>query len=517
MPEHNLYWGDTHTNIHSRHLDGLDETVRYAKEMLDFWPVAYYPQETRTDSDYFAGFGVEDWHPQEQLDREWQIICDMAAANNAPGEFVAFSGYEWQGNGSSGDHNVFHLDDHQPLIRCDTLAELYAEMRRRGIRAFAIPHHTAYRVGIRSKDWSVQDDELSPFAEVFSQHGCSESDEEWIGLRVNVAMGPGVSGGTIEDGLAAGHKFGIICSNDSHGGFAGTYGMGLMGCYAKDITRESLWEAFAARRVYGVSADRVALEFTVNDAMMGEQIEARGSVRCACRVRGCDAIDRIELIRNNRVIATHCHNGTWDLPGDGETGRCKLRVEVGWGAVFQGIGHKQPRHWQGRIEAPKGRIVSVERCWTRPGQSVGACGGPACEFEFTTAPAMGRGRNWQADIFEIEGKPCDPLVLVVEGKRVEMILGEAMARSRVVDFIDEAEDFAREHFGIDPATLPRRDRLYYLGHKVKLHRAIPDAGLNANLTHTDADPPNGTNHYRVRVSQRNGSIAWSSPVWVTNG
>ena len=438
----------------------------------------------------------------------------MAAANNTPGEFVAFSGYEWQGNGSSGDHNVFHLQDHQPLIRCDTLAELYAEIRRRGIRAFAIPHHTAYRVGIRAKDWSVHDGGLSPFAEIFSQHGCSESDEEWIGLRINTAMGPGVSGGTIEDGLAAGNRFGIICSNDSHQGFAGTYGMGIMGCYAKELTRESLWEAFAARRVYGVSADRIALELTVNDAMMGEEIEARGPVRCACRVRGCDAVDRIELIRNNRVIATHCHNGAWDLPGDDETVRCKLRVEAGWGAIFQGVGHKEPRRWRGRIEAPKGRIVSVEKCWTQPGQSVDAPGGSACEFELVTQPAVGRGSNWQANIFEIEGKPCDPMLLTLEGKRVETTLGDAMARSRVVDFIDEAERFAEDKFEIDPARLPRRDRLYFLGHKVKLHRAIPDAGLDAELTHTDAEPPAGENHYRVRVTQRNGNVAWSSPVWV---
>jgi hypothetical protein len=516
MSELNLYWGDSHTNLHSHHLDGIDETVRYAREMLDFWPIAYYPQETLMEPDYFNGFPVEDWFPQGQLDREWQLICDTAAANNVPGEFVAFSGYEWQGNASSGDHNVFFLEDHQPLVRCDTLAELYTEIRKRGITAYAIPHHTAYRVGIRAKDWSVHNDAISPFAEIFSNHGCSESDEEWIGLRINSAMGPGVTGGTIEDGLAAGHRVGIICSNDGHHGFAGVHGWGLMGCYAEKLTRESLWEAFAARRVYGVTGDRIELDFRANGAPMGSEIHTSGPVRCEVHMRGRDAVDRIELIRNNRVISTHCHNGTWDLPADDAPLRCKLRVEAGWGVAYKGIGYTEPRIWKGEVRVPQGRIVSVEPCWTHPGQHIERLSDNAVAFGFTTRPIQGRGANQQADIFEIEARPSDTVELSLEGKRVVMTLLEAMSRSRIIDFIDEAGEYVRKHFGLDPASLPRPDRLYYLGHKAKIHRAIPESGLNASLLHVDGNPPEGRNHYRVRVTQRNGQAAWSSPVWVTN-
>ena len=515
--EHTLYWGDSHTNIHSQHVDDLDVTVRYAREMLDFWPIAYYPQETVQRPDYFNGMPVEDWLPQPELDRQWKRICDIASENNVPGTFVAFPGYEWQGDGTWGDHNVFYLQDHQPILKCATIAELYAEIRRRDLRAFAIPHHTAYMPGIRSKNWSVQDDGLSPFAEIYSCHGCSESDEEGIGLRHNRHMGPGVSGGTIEDALAQGRRIGIICSNDSHNGFAGVHGFGLMGCYARDLSRESLWEAFAARRVYGVTGDRIALEFTANGAPMGAEIQAAGSVRCQARVRGCDAVDRIELLRNNRVIATHCHNGAWDLPRNSETVRCKLRVEAGWGPDRQLVRNYGPRRWQGQIDIPQGRVVSAEKCWTCPGQRVDAAGASSCAFDFTT-PQMGIAGRLpnQANIFELEGKPSDAVVLTIEGKRVEMTLEEAMSQSRIIHFMDEAERYIRENFDIDPGALPRRDRIYYTGHKVKLHRAVPDAGLNAALAFEDTHPPDGVNHYRVRVTQRNGQMAWSSPVWVEN-
>jgi len=512
MSGYNLYWGDSHTNLHPRHLDGIDRSVESAKEMLDFWPIAYYPQETEEAPN---GLAVEDWLPQDQLDREWALICDTAAANNAPGEFVAFAGYEWQGNATSGDHNVFYLHDHQPLLKSDTLAELYQEIRSRGIQAIAIPHHTAYMVGVRAKDWSVHDGELSPFAEIFSCHGCSESDEEWLGLRRNRHMGPGVSGGTIEDGLAAGNRFGIICSGDSHAGFAGVYGHGLMACYAEALTRESLWEAFSARRVYGVTADRIALTFMVNDAWMGEAIEARGPVQCAATVRGGDAVDRIELIRNNRVIATHCHNGAWDVPTGPERIRCKLRIEAGWGGDRKIKPDAKPRQWEGRLEVPEGAIVSVEKCWRNAGQRVEEPGRSSCAFAFTTGvPGVGT-HGTQSNVFEIEARPSDRVILTIEGKRADMTLHEAMSRSRIIHYMDEAEAYIQQRFGVDPKALPRPDRIYYTGHKVKVHRAIPEDGLTASLVHEDPDPPDGESHYRVRVSQRNGNMAWSSPVWVT--
>jgi len=514
VDQYKLFWGDSHANLHSRHINSLDVTASHAKDVLDFLPMAYYPFEKHDRN----GFIVEDYRSDSQLQQDWQAICKFAAEHNSPGEFVVFPGYEWQGDGSSGDHNVFFLHDNPPLIFCDTLGELYDQIRKRKLDAYAIPHHTAYKVGIRAKDWAVHDEKLSPFAEIFSSHGCSESDEEWIGLRRNPHMGPGVSGGTIEDGLARGHKFGIIASNDGHDGLPGHHGWGLMACYAKQLTREALWEAFGRRRVYGVTGDRIELRFSVQDAFMGEQIDKKGAVRVLAEVRGCDALDRIELIRNNRVIATHCHNGTWDVPTGSQRIRCKLRIEAGWGGRSDLLPMFQPRDWACRIDVPDGVIVAAEKCWTTTGNFVGPVGGASCEFGFHTPvqPPPGQGLNTQATIFEIEARPDDVVRLDIEGKAVQMTLAEAMRGSRIVSFEDEAAQFVRRQFQVDPDTLPRKDRLYYTGHKAKIHRAIPQVGFAGTLEYVDNDPPAGENHYRVRVTQRNGQVAWSSPVWVVN-
>lgn len=513
MDGYSLYWGDSHANIHSKHMDHLNVTLDFAREMVDFLPLAYYP--------YYMfpvnGFSVEDWRTPEVLDREWKMMNDFAAKYNEPGKLVIFPGYEWQGTGVSGDHNVFFLKDNPPMIKGDTLSELYAELRRQKLQAYAIPHHTAYMPGVRSKDWSTHDERISPFAECFSVHGCSESDEEWIGLRENRHMGPGTAGGTTEDGLNRGYKVGIICSNDSHDAWPAVYGMGTMACYAKALTRESLWEAFGQRRVYGVTGDRIAFDFSVEGAAMGSIIRKKGDVKIACRAMCTDALDRIELLRNNRVIHTYCHNGTWDVPNGKDRITCKIRVEVGWNASpkFPGA-DSGPRTWSGRIAIPDGRVVSVEKCWRSPGQRVAAPGGSSCDFGFRTEQVYQGGVHTEATVFELEGRPSDTVHLEIDSKKVTMTLAEAMAGSRIVHFIEENKQHVRQKYGIDPETLPRLDRFYYLGPKIKVHRAIPQSGLVGEFSFMDTKAPAGTNHYRVRVTQRNRQMAWSSPVWVDN-
>jgi hypothetical protein len=511
--KYKLFWGDSHTNLHSRHLEDLETSLQWAHEMLDFWPLAYYPQARRQ----ISGFSFEDWLEEQRIDAEWKTICNFAAQNNRPGKLIIFAGYEWQGDGRWGDHNVFYLYDYQPVIRVNTLPELYREIRRRRIKAFVIPHHTAYMVGIRGKNWNVHDEELSPFAEIYSQHGCSESDEEWIGLRFNQHMGPSVSGGTIEEALNRGIKLGVICSGDSHYGFPGVYQHGLMACYAKELTREALWEAFGARRVYGVTGDRIELLFTVEGAMMGSVIQKKGAVRIETKVRGGDAIDRIELLRNNRVIATHCHNGTWTIPRGNKRIRCKLCLEVGWGPLPSDIPDQPPREWEGSIEIPNGWIVSVEKRWRNFGQYVEKTKERQCNFRFLTQQRSGPYLlPSEATVFELEGKPSDKVNLELESKSLSFTLEEAMQKSRIIFFREEVENYVQKVHKLEPKLLPRDDPFYFLSHKAKLHRAIPEVGYTAEFVHTDISPPDETNFYRVRVSQRNGNLAWSSPIWVEN-
>ena len=85
----------------------------------------------------------------------------------------------------------------------------------------------------------------------------------------NPHMGPGAGGSTYQSALDAGLHLGAVCSTDNWTNMPGHWGQGLMACLAEELTRDSLWEAFRRRRVYGVTGDRIELDFTCNGAPMG--------------------------------------------------------------------------------------------------------------------------------------------------------------------------------------------------------------------------------------------------------
>ena len=344
-----IFWGDSHHQSYQHAVQNppLRDILAQASRYLDFYSGAYYmqefafapvinPQRTRTartgghlhdevsgaDAAY-RGVHLEGSKAADVLARQWAEMQAVTAAHNRPGAFVTFPGYEWQGDNHWGDHNVIYRREGFDLCTADTLPDLYAYLRGLDVDALAIPHHTGYLTGQRAPDWANCDETLSPYAEVFSIHGCSETDEEWIGLRQNPHMGPGAGGSAYQDALNAGLHLGAVCSTDNWTNMPGHWGQGLMACLAEELTRDSLWDAFRSRRVYGVTGDRIELSFTCNDAPMGSILPAAPERRLEVAVRGADAIDRIELLRNDRIIATHTHQGTWQLPEPGTRSRWK--------------------------------------------------------------------------------------------------------------------------------------------------------------------------------------------------
>ena len=492
-------------------MDDIASIVTGCRNHLDFLPMAYYPYTRVPVGD--KDLNPEDWLPDEELAKHWRKACEVARAANEPGRFVVFPGYEWQGAGLDGDHNVFFFHDDPPFLHCDRLSQLYAEIRDRELEALAIPHHTAYKPGVRSKNWDVHDEALSPFAEIFSHHGCSETDEENKPLRRNWNMGPGVSGGTISDGLARGLRLGIIASNDAHGGFGGIHGDGVMACYAPALTRKDLWEAFKARHVYGVTGDRIALEFHINDAMMGDELRATGAIDIRARVTGSYAVDRIELLRDERVVRAYNHQGTWAAPRDGLI-RAKARYEMGWGPRLPLVPELSRHRWEGEIRLSEGVIRGVEKCFRRRGQEVRLESDRACRFDIAT-PRGGRPDSPVTDaiVLEFEAPVNATLDFVSGGARETVSVLQAMSASAMI--YDEAATarMILDAFGARPQDVYRRDQWYFLAYKVKRYRAIPQAGYRVEIQRQEPAAA-GRHCYRVRVEQTNGQYAWSSPIWI---
>ena len=113
--------------------------------------------------------------------------------------FPMFMGYEWQGSGKDGDHNVFFLDNEQEMhhpLRYEELVKSYE-----GVSAIGIPHHIAYQLGSRGKNWETHNETFSPFVEIYSSHGCSESDDGPLDMNRHIHMGPRTGETSLERGI----------------------------------------------------------------------------------------------------------------------------------------------------------------------------------------------------------------------------------------------------------------------------------------------------------------------------
>jgi hypothetical protein len=516
----NIFWGDSHHNIFVRDSDvvDMDQVCRSARAHLDFMTMAYYTPrlfayKAELNPPGKRGFRLEEWKQAERIEREWRSVQEASRGYNNDGMFVTFPGYEWQGDGASGDHNIVYREEGPPVYRVGTLTELYECLRTHA--AIAIPHHTAYRIGCRGKDWSVHDEDLSPFAELYSVHGCSEADENWVGMWRNHHMGPNIAGGTYRDALLRGLHIGAICSGDNFGHemLTGTYGNGLMAVLAPELTREALWEAFAARRVYGVTGDRIELGFTINGEPMGARIAANGPRRICVAVKGLDAIDRIEVLRDERVIATHNHQGTWECPRPGARSRFIVRLEAGWGPTADEL-EVGDQAWTGVIALTDGRFIRAVPCWCTHGQEPVKLAGNTATFTMCSSP-RGVANQWQnANVFEFEADPASVLRLRLNGREESATISELMNGSRVIWYREECVRLLQQLRGLTPEECTREDTYYHMAYKAKLHRAMPEAAYAATYELEDGEPLVHETCYRVRVEQRNGQRAWSSPIWV---
>jgi len=496
-----LLWGDLHSHLVD--FDRGDAILRDARENIDFTAVLCYP----FDWDVKRGLRTESVGNRPHFLEGWGRLRALARAHHEPGRFVTFLGYEWNGNRTRyGDHNVIYFDD-GPLDDAWTLEELYANLR--GTRAMAIPHHTGYLPEHRGKDWRVFDPALSPVMEMFSIHGSSEGCNTPLGMLSNSSMGPRTSGGAFHDALARGLRVGVIGSND-YAGLPGRWGIGRAAVWADDCTREGIWSAILARRTYAVTGDRIRLAVHIDGQPMGSEVAASGPVDVEVAIEGSHAIDRIELLDGSQRIAGHSPVGR---PRAG--GRHKFLLEAGWGPSASYGLQAQDWTWDGQLHVDGGRLVGVERCFSLHGQHA-AWDAEHCSFHLVTA-----GRDVRAPfgmtqglVFEVEGTQDTHLRLGIEGRQIDVALGDLAAGARLAPFLDESTARVRETFGLDAADV-NPDMYYHNARKVKLHRAVPESAWRVAHTFRDVRLDAGAHPLYVRVAQQNGQYAWSSPIWVS--
>lgn len=494
-----LFWGDLHSHCSISYGHGtVEQALLRARQQLDFCSVtghAFWP-DMPTDRSRYAE--IIDYHNRgfAKLAGNWEHLLALQQAGSAPGRFLAFPSYEWHSL-AYGDHNVYAPGPELKLQDAPDLPGLRAIVAASG--NIMIPHHIGYRAGYRGINWDAFEESRSPFVEIFSLHGCSLSDDSPYPMLHD--MGPRDAGSTAEEGWRQGIQFGIIGGSDHHAAYPGSHGDGRMGVFARELTREAIWEAFLARRVYAATGDRIDARLFLNDAWIGECIHAPGTRNLQVRVDAPGALDRVELLKNGRIVKRWFSD---PVDVDERPRRYRLRITWGWGR------NTVPVEWDVALQLTGGRIHDVETHFA--GQAIVAPKGasPAernvlddvdlphelteqgerlCRWKsITMGNKTMRHETTQSLTLDVEASLTDQVRLAVNGRTFEHRLGDLLRRSR--------SHYLRG----------------WLTEAICVGPLVPVEECCVVGEYRD-EPEQDCDVYRLQVARKNGQWAWLTPVW----
>ncbi|MGD2141883.1 MAG: DUF3604 domain-containing protein [Candidatus Bathyarchaeota archaeon] len=458
MPEWGLYWGDFHGQTKETVGTGTpDEYFSFARDV--------------------AGVDFSSWQGNDfQVTKElWTTIKKKVKENNEPGRFVTFLGYEWSGlTPAGGDHNVYFLGDEGELHRSNhwliedrsdeesdryPVSRLWEEFRGRG-DILSIAH-----VGGRHANFNFYDPERVPLIEVHSHHGTFE----WF----------------LEEALERGLRVGFVANGDDHTCRPGltltadrfTTRGGYTGVYAKELTREALWEAFWSRRCYATSGDRIILWVEVDGHPMGEEYKGIKPPRINVKIHGTAQLHEVEVKQGVETIFRHPF---------AEPLEDKL-IKVEWSGARV---RSRPKRvdWTGGLYLDEGRILFYE------------------EFAFDDKrQGIRMITNQRLRWTSTTGGDPDGVLLRLEAPEKAVVT----FHTAPVSF-----SFKPSEIGYEPMVVEAGG----VNQRVKVS-AIRNEDLPSSLEfeYVDEEPKQGVNAYWVRVVQGDGTMAWSSPIYYDYG
>ncbi|MBW7997891.1 MAG: hypothetical protein FVQ81_15240 [Candidatus Glassbacteria bacterium] len=490
----NHYFGDLHNHCEVGYAQGsLARAYEIAEGHLDFFSCT--PHSWWHDVPKMVGGKESKWlEGFEMTRRRWPEIQQMTRDYHRPGEFVTFPGYEWHSS-HFGDFCIVFPDDDSPLTHYDELAGLQRFALEKN--ALLIPHHPAYLQGHRGANPEHWDPRVNKLLEIYSEHGNAESDEgQWDYIRHS--MGGRWTPNTLQSVLKDGHRMGVLASSDDHLGHPGAYGEGLAAVLAPELTRKSLFGSLNNRLCYGVTGDRIRINFAVNGRAMGGELPFTTERRIAVAVEGWDTIERVEVLKNNRVV--HREHPVDNAAGADPFRRPVLvRLEYGWGP-WASLGIPRICDWKIKVGVQGGKITEL-----MPGFQSGPL----------TEDHRNRIANRSAEGFVLSSytsrlqafneRPTNLVVMRIQGgpeTRITLNLDQPTGMQLTRTLAELLEDNAVAFTGPFPDE------------SLILHRAVAETNSNCSFSFTDSGDGAEDDWYYVRVMQRNNQLAWSSPVWV---
>ena len=293
-----LYYGEMHTHLGEYPGD----------RTIEMWTDRYYMNAMASGILDFGAVSDHDW--PSMTNSKYRVEQAYSNVLSEEGRFEGFTSYEWSGDAAGrrryGDRTIVFTKPFSPIFRItDPESNSIEELRQLLASESAIPwvHHVGAPWG--AVDWSKHDATFEPVVEVTSGHGVYETYDreravtDWL-------RRPPVGKTSIQDGLAAGNRFGFVGSSDRHDGISG-YDTGMLAVFAKQLSRESVLEGLRARRTYAVrGGEPILVDFRVNGVFQGGEAESGSSLpNVSVKVKAQSPIEKIEIVSNGSYIFTH--------------------------------------------------------------------------------------------------------------------------------------------------------------------------------------------------------------------
>jgi hypothetical protein len=496
--DHDLFFGDLHMHNNIGYAQGtLRRSFEIARNHLDFY--ALTPHAYWHDMGEYANNVEETWRNGFAITKQrWPDVVQVNREFDDPGSFVTIPAYEWH-SASLGDYHILFPDldvTEEDLVLPDSLPPLKEFVRSRG--CMMIPHHPGNRKGHRGANTDHWSPDVSPLVEIYSEWGCAEHDRAPYPY-IRHTEGGRWTKNTLQYWLEQGHRIGVLASSDDHLGYPGAYHQGLAAVWAEDLTRESIFDALWNRRTYGVTGDRIGLNLTLNGNMMGQELEYVRERELSVDVTGWDQVDRVEVLKNNRVI----HR---DFPMDRQPTReswgepVLVRFEYGWGP-WPVLGIGGTADWDIRLSIDSGSIDAVHPCFTsgpleedRRDRIVSHTEREVRVQSHTALKQQFESHSQKAVVLRIQGGPETQLSVHTAEPNSESQLSLSLSQ-----LAESNEMLFTDPFPMESAML---------------HRVVFADRHRTSFTVSDTGDGETSDFYYARVFQANRQLAWSSPIWV---
>ena len=488
-----ILFGDIHNhNAYGYGVGSLERSIDIARTHLDFFAFTGHsswhdmkPMEGGREQHWLKGF--------ERLKEGWTKVQDLIANADKEDEFSAFLGFEWHSS-FFGDQCVIFPDDHQPIIYPNHLQKLRNFCIEK--QALMIPHHLAYPPGHRGVNWEVFDECCTPVVEIFSEHGNSEDDRGPYAY-FNHSMGPRETSQTVKAALARGVKFGFIASSDSHNGFPGAYGEGLLAVHSQGLDRASIINAINRRHTYALTGERILVHFSVDGAIMGSCIRTGTTAEVFYDVCCPDEIEIVEIIQDGNIVFRDFPTTKLDL----QTATAEpfhVRLEWGWGP-WGDLALERIADWAFDIKISGGKILDAIPCLKS---------GPFDEhrrhqFDLKSQTELGI-ISYSSRQGAYRQNPNQSVILKISGgssTSFELKMNKPIKNTSTV-LIKDLFDGSVSQF-----TGPFPKEAY------QWHRLVPVASSRISGK-TEIQIPQPKSNIYLRVKQQNGHIAWASPIFI---